>query len=417
MSLAGATAVRLLVSWGSVAPAVRPANFDATDPSDPAYDWSSTDALVVAAVAAGLDPILCILNAPAWAGGTANEPSPSELGRFATAAATRYDGHFGGLPRVRYFQVWNEPNLAPNLVPQRVGSSLVSPVLYRMMVNAFSGAVHRAVSDDLVIAGGLAPYAATTGPGIPPLTFMREFLCLSGARIRPRPNCLERASFDIWAMQPYTWGGPTHQATIPGDLALGDLPQMKSLLDGAYASGKIIARQAPEFWVTEFSYDTNPPDPGGVSLDLQARWTSESLYRMWQSGVSLVTWFLLRDQPFPARWQSGLYFNGGAWADDQPKPTFEAFRFPMVAFPESGGTRVWVRVPPGASGPVTFERSVSGGWTVIGSLAPDSAGIATDLLSDTSTDGSVRARLPSGETSIPFSLTPEPDRYVNPFGD
>lgn len=64
MSLAGATAVRLFVGWGSVAPAVRPANFVATNPSDPAYDWSSTDTLVGDAVAAGLDPIVCVVNAP-----------------------------------------------------------------------------------------------------------------------------------------------------------------------------------------------------------------------------------------------------------------------------------------------------------------------------------------------------------------
>src|SRR5262249_43562540 len=158
-------------------------------------------------------------------------------------------------------------------------------------------------ADNTVIAGSLAPYEQTTGDGIPPLTFMKEFLCLSGMRVRPRPQCLERADFDIWAMQPYTWGGPTHHSTVEGDVQLGDLPSMKQTLDEAVAKGRIVSSQPVRFWVTEFSWDTNPPDPGGVPLALQARWVSQALYTMWQNGVSLVTWWLIRDRQPPDRWQ------------------------------------------------------------------------------------------------------------------
>jgi hypothetical protein len=424
---AGATAVRLLIQLETIAPGgiTRPVSFDPTNPSDPGYDWSGVDDQVTKAVAAGLEPILCLFGMPLWArdpnGPGYTTPSSTWFGKFAEGAARRYDGTFGTLPRVRYWQAWNEPNLGPNLEPQRVGTELVSPRLYRRLVNSFSDGVKRVHSDNSVIAGGLAPYAATTGDGIPPLTFMKQFLCMTGTQVRPRPRCLERAAFDIWAMQPYTWGGPTHHAEVEGDIALGDLPVMKQTLDQAVAGGTIVSSQDVRFWVTEFSWDTNPPDAGAVPIVLQTRWTAHALYVMWQSGISVVTWFLLRDRPPPERWQSGLYFRGSSIFDDTEKLTLKAFRFPAVAFLESGQLRVWCRTPGGEPGAVVFEQDDGlGGWTALpdGYLSTDVNGIVTDLLAAPPTQRPVRVRfLNTGDTSVPFSLEDVPDQPVNPFGD
>jgi hypothetical protein len=423
---AGAGYVRLLVQLDAIAPggASKPPDFDPTNPADPAYDWSKIDDQVRMAVAAGLQPIVCVLGEPRWASnldqGVYDRPSSVWFGKFAEGVARRYSGSFSDLPRVTFWQAWNEPNLGTNLVPQRGNAGLIAPDLYRRMVNAFARGVKRVHPDNLVVAGGLAPYEATTGSGIAPLTFMKQLLCLTGARVRPRPRCLERTAFDIWAMQPYTWGGPTHQASVVGDTMLGDLPAMKSALDQAVASGRIVTDQPVQFWVTEFSWDTSPPDPGGVPIGLQTRWTAEALYRMWQNGVSLVTWFLLRDRPFPERWQSGLYYNGGSIEADTKKSTFDAFRFPTVAFVEPGGIRVWCRTPDSAPGLVAFEQDAGNGtWMPLATLATDGNGVATGLLSSVSTEGVVRARYlgSPAEMSVPFSLTPVPDQVVDPFGD
>lgn len=66
---AGAGIVRLSVSWSRIAPEgfVKPDGFDARDPMDPAYRFEALDAQVVAATAAGLQPIVTIVNAPLWA--------------------------------------------------------------------------------------------------------------------------------------------------------------------------------------------------------------------------------------------------------------------------------------------------------------------------------------------------------------
>jgi hypothetical protein len=420
---AGGTAVRLIVRLDAIAPngTTRPPGFDATNPADPAYDWSNIDDQVGKAVAAGLEPILCLYGLPQWArdpaGPPFTRPSSTWFGKFAEGAARRYSGTFGTLPRVRYWQAWNEPNLGPNLEPLRIGSTLVAPRLYRRLVNSFSDGVKQVHADNAVIAGGLAPYEAPpSNGGIPPLTFMKDFLCMTGMQIRPRPRCLERATFDIWAAQPYTWGGPTHHSSQEGDVQLGDLPSMKAALDQAIAERRIVSEQDVRFWVTEFSWDTNPPDPGGLSPELHARWVAHALYAMWQNGVSLVTWWLVRDRPAPERWQSGLYF-----AQDTPKQfLLDVFRFPMVAFVESGQIRVWCRTPGGTSGAVVFElNDGSGVWSALpsGFMSTDSHGIATAVLPSPSLQGEVRATfLNTGEQSVPFSLTEVPDQPIDPFG-
>ena len=52
---------------------------------------------------------------------------------------------------------------------------------------------------------------------------------------------------------------------------------MKVLLDAAARTRHVRSRAPVRFWVTEFSWDTNPPDPRGVPVKLQARWLSEAL--------------------------------------------------------------------------------------------------------------------------------------------
>ena len=67
---AGATSVRIVLYWNWVAPLERPADFQSSNPADPAYRWALIDAQVKGAAAAGLQPILAISRAPRWARST-----------------------------------------------------------------------------------------------------------------------------------------------------------------------------------------------------------------------------------------------------------------------------------------------------------------------------------------------------------
>ena len=51
-------------------------------------------------------------------------------------------------------------------------------------------------------------------------------------------------------------------------------------------------------WLTEYGYQTNPPDMYGVAPSLQATYVGESAMRAYQlSGVSLLIQYLLKDEP------------------------------------------------------------------------------------------------------------------------
>jgi hypothetical protein len=230
-----------------------------------------------------------------------------------------------------------------------------------------------------------------------------------------KPTCSARSKFDVWAHHPYTSGGPTHHAALPDDVSLADLPEMKRLLDAAVRAGHVQSRQPVRFWVTEFGWDTGPPDPKGLPPRLHARWVAEALYRMWSSGVSLVTWNTLRDGPFPSSpYQSGLYFRGPTIEQDRPKPAVRAFRFPFVALPERGAVRIWGRTPTSRPGPVVVERSFKGGWTRVTTLRADRFGILSARLR-APRGIAYRARF-GGETSLAFRAVPTRDRPMFAFG-
>jgi hypothetical protein len=418
----GATFVRIRVDWSAVAPHDRSSGFDASDPGDPAYDWSTYDNQVTSATAHGLQPYLTVLKAPLWAqaappaqGDASNSPSASDLREFATAVARRYSGAFNGLPRVRYFQVWNEPNLSLYLVPQLVNGKPVAPGVYRGMLNAFADAVHAVHRDNVVIVGGLAPFRDVTPSVVAqnsdwgPLAFMRELLCLSPSL---KPTCSTPAKFDVWAQHPYTSGDARHRAALPNDVSLGDLPKVRRVLAAAIAAGHVVSVGRVGFWVTEFSWDSNPPDPQGVPMALETRWVAEAFHQMWLNDVTLVTWLMLTDAPLASSYfQSGLYYLNG-----KPKPLLRAFRFPFVAYRDGSGISFWGRTPAGASGKLVLEQRIRGRWAPARSLRSDRYGIFAGTL-PLSAATAVRARIGSrGETSPPFSLARFPDRRVSPFG-
>ena len=427
---AGATFARTTLSWYGTAPYDRPVDFDAENPNDPRYNWSAFDAKLRVITSGGLQPIVAVYDGPVWARLIpsyiySSPVSPSEFGKFLRAAATRYSGATPGVPRVRRWQIWIEPNLHPFLSPQfnEETGQPYSPRIYREMVNAAADALHSVSPDNVVIAGATAPFRDVTpitqqfDKQWGPLTFMREFLCL-GRDLRP--SCEENmpVRFDVWAHHPYTSGGPTHRANLPDDVSIGDLPEMRAVLNAGASTGHIRSIGPVRFWVTEFSWDSNPPDPQALPLSLHTRWTAEALYRMWTHGVSVVTWLQIRDAPFPQTFvQSGLWFRGrNGMRSDRPKPALTAFRFPLVAFPQGGRVLVWGRTPGSRPARVLVEQSFRGGWKRLGTLRTDRYGIFQQRFRSRPT-GLVRARtLDRGERAVPFSLKAVPDCFVVPFG-
>jgi hypothetical protein len=387
----------------------------ASDPTSPGYSWPGFDAIVKSAVSAGLTPILDVTGTPEWAyaskpkGVNAGTPKTAALGDFATALATHYDGSTPGVPAEHVFQVWNEPNLSLDMSP-------VSASKYRDMVNAVADAVHAVDPANLVVAGGLDPYGHPKSKNqewyaVAPLAFMRSLLCLSKGS-HPHSTCQASIHFDVWSHHPYTpyiHGGPFARAKVRDNVELGDLPKMRSLLQAGVRLHHVVSARPVQFWVTEFGWNTNPPRKHSPSLGLAARWTAESLHQMWLSGVSLVTWFLLEDQPRPSYYQSGLFFHSSSVGQPRPKPVRTAFRFPFVAYRHGSSVSVWGRDATSDKELVTVQRrpGKKGAWRTVALVRSNGYGIfKAKVKLKTSKGDWLRALAPGSGKSLAFSLVP-----------
>lgn len=385
-ALAGGV-VRLNVRWSLVAPPVRPAGFLAADPGAPGYRWSGVDAAVRDAASRGLRTVLTIISAPPWAAGPGRPPGASAaswrpsgpaLGDFAAAAARRYSGAYpdpaqrgAALPRVRFWQIWNEPNLSEHLAPQwrRRGGRfrLESPRIYRAMLNAAYARIKAVHRDNLVVGAGTAPYGDPFSGGrrVMPVRFLRSLLCLSGRRLRP-VRCPTRARLDAIAHHPYAVRGPRSPAHNADDVAIPDVRKLVRVVRAAVSKGRVLPRRRKRIWITEVSWDSRPPDPQGVPARRHAMWLADSFFQLWRQGADTITWFGVRDQrPSPdysSTYQSGVLFAGGA-----PKLAARAFRFPF-AMSRAGrtGALAWGRSP--AGGVVVVERRRRSGWRAVRSI-------------------------------------------------
>ena len=306
--------LRVNLRWDLVAGA-EPA--DPSDHRDPAYNWTAYDDLSRRASAGKMELLFHIFGTPPWANaGAGINVAPSDvaaLEAFAYAAASHFPG-------VRLWAAWNEPNLSLFLAPswERKGEELV-PVAaqtYAGMCNAVWGGVHRAGDEagvEETVACGVTSPRGRGGEAIAPLRFLQE-MKEAGAQ------------FDAYAHHPYARRPDVSPSTPPTDrftVSLANIDDLLTELDSLYGSSIPL-------WITEYAYETNPPDPDiGVSWDIQSEWMQEA-YELAAANprIELFTWFLLKDEPdrngaefAVAGWQSGLLTETG-----ERKPAFDTFR-------------------------------------------------------------------------------------------
>lgn len=424
---AGARFIRLNLSWRQVAPASPPPGFQPTNPNDPAYDWRQADRAITQALAAGLEPIVDVVSPPSWAqsppGAGLASADPAQLGRFAAAAAARYGGATPGLPRVRYWEVWNEPNVSLFLQPQIQAGRVVSVGAYRVMIEDFAAAVHGVSPSNVVVAGELFPNGVNR-PGltaIAPLEFTRQLFCLSAGR-RPHRVCKARVPVDVWSVHPYSSGGPTTPPANPNSVWIANLGALVATVRAAQQLGTLVSARAAQTWVTEFSWDSSPPDPRGVPMAIEQRWVAEAIYRAWSAGINVFTWFTLRDQPLAeSPFQAGLYFACPAGVGcDTPKPLELSFRFPFVAYGQgTGQVLVWGRTPGGQAGQVQVQWLKGLRWRDLVKLGTDRDGIFTasiKLPAGVPAGAMLRAVELGVGPSPSFSLRAPPNVPATPFG-
>ena len=391
---ARASLVRLATAWPEIARSEPPSSALARNPAWPGYAWGRLDAEIRDVTAARLTPVINLTSAPDWAEGPGRpavsrrapagtwKPSPSAYRAFAEALGRRYSGSFPDparpgrlLPRVRYFQGWNEPTLAIYLSPQweRRGGRFVpaSPTYYRPLQNAFYDGVKAGNPRATVISAGTAPFGdpRVNGYRLSPALFLRRLFCVTGRR-RPRAHRCPQVRFDVLAHHPYSTGPPTGTAINADDVAIPDLHKLKRPLRAALRRGTVRPRGPKPLWVTEVSWDSRPPDPGGVPAGTHARYLEGAFSQLWRQGVTAIIWFHLRDDPrgegYPFTFQSGVFLRGSSIERDRPKPALRAFRFPFTAYRSRGRARLWGLAP--ARGKVAIQALRGRRWVRVRTL-------------------------------------------------
>ncbi len=429
MRMLGAGEARVYVEWSAIAPkplsATRPKRFNASNPAAyPSASWARYDAIVRDAVSYGITVDMVLTGgSPIWADGPGIpsaarhnphfswKPSAREFGYFVHAIGQRYGGSYDGLPAVRNWELWNEPNFGQDLGPQAIAGSTVSvaPNMYRGLLNAAWSSL-RATGhgrDTIVIgqltARGLQIRASRRLPGgLPgnfgqtkPLQFIRTLYCVD-SHFNPlrgpaaagtgcptsnpasrrfaaqNPALFSAAGFGV---HPYPVNlPPTREAsTDPDYAAFCELPNVARTLDRAQ---RVYGRyRALPLYNNEYGYVTRPPAKGNfVTPATAAYYLNWAEYLSWRSPriVTTMQYLLYDPRPGPSQFDSGLKTYKGV-----PKATYNAYRLPLY-LPVTTGRRgrrleVWGAVRPAHAFPgrqqarVLFARP-RGAWTTLATV-------------------------------------------------
>jgi hypothetical protein len=399
----GVDRLRITVAWRAIAPGNtedRKPSFDATDPDEyPSGAWSKYERVVRMARERGMGVNFNVTApAPDWATGTPERadidevyaPDPKEFGDFVTAVGRRFAD-------VDYWSIYNEPNQAAWLSPQWVKRGddweEASPRLYRNLLDAaWTALQNTGHGDHTILVGETAPKGLRTNRGetrsIDALRFLRRLYCVDDnllllrGRDATEHDCPTSDAVNAFPEQHPALFQATGYAHHPYELIFaprtkpswedwattGNLPKLQSYL--SRLKGRYNRPGSLPLYLTEYGYQTNPPDRFGVSWAKQAAYLAEAEYiASRNASVRTLSQFLLVDggDPVTSTFQTGLRTNAG-----RAKPSLRGYRFPIhvVRRKRSRRMTVWGLARPAASDSrpryrVEFRRRGSRRWRLL----------------------------------------------------
>jgi len=313
------TIIRTQISWKDIA-RHKPRN--PSDPNDPAYNWRVLDQNVRTASKTWFSVrgkpftgivVYNVWGTPRWAQKYSRSvafvpvPTTTAFRAFMQALVRRYSGTFVPdsapstalpLPRIQYWEIWNEPNNALGLAKPSTKKPAGVPAgaaAYATLLDSAYRVIHKAdpkKGPKAVVIGG----AVGGRTGINHVKFYSDLKRL-------------RAKMDAISVHPYSifpqWG-PSDGAPGKGYLQpyyrLGNFDRFVKFVRGWKG------RKFPIF-VTEIGWQVNPPEKRlGVSRANQGKFLKQTVARLKQfPQVAGMTWYLLRDERTLGGWQSGTY--------------------------------------------------------------------------------------------------------------
>jgi hypothetical protein len=306
-----AKVARFDILWSFVATR-QPAN--AADPNDPAYDWSRIDQVLTGLDQANITPIVSTYSTPNFAVAgprtkyatayNPNAPTRAAFGAFMRAVATRYSGTFTTpagqrLPRVRHYEVWNEPNLK-NFFRYGSGSNIAR---YKGLVKAAYSNIHAVNKRAIVIAGVGGPRSSAGGGNVGAKTWMNQLVADKSVK------------FDAYSQHIYPSKGPKFSSPSY-DRAFPTWDSLDLILDTINKK-----RKGMKLYITEAGYTTAKTPYRNVKVTpSQQRTYLRQIYNLpgvKSARVAAVVWFNLEDN---INWPGGLLRANGS-----KKPSYGSF--------------------------------------------------------------------------------------------
>jgi len=252
--------------------------------------WEKYDEIVALAEKYGMELIVRISNPPEWsravapdapdfAGSFAPPDDYQDFADFVAAVVERYAG------RVRYYQLWNEPNIYPEW-----GSYAIDPEEYAELLKMSAAAARAADPNVVIIAGALAATINLQPAEAPPANSLSDLLFLQRMYDAGAGD-----AFDIMAVQGYgLWSGPTDRRMHPRILNVSHHGFVRDLMVANGDAEKPI-------WIAEMNWNAAPEDVearyGRVTLEQQATYLPLAYQRVldeWSWVGVANTWYLKR---------------------------------------------------------------------------------------------------------------------------
>jgi hypothetical protein len=277
--------------------------------------WDKYDNIVTLTQKYDLQLIARLSTPPEWAHAGRAELGafgpPANLDDFADyvqAVVSRYKG------RIRYYQVWNEPNIYPEW-----GKQQVSPEDYTQLLCTAYQRAKQVDPDVVVISAALAPTVAQDGRDLSDLVFLQRMY-----------NAGAGKCFDILSAQGYgLFSGPGDHRSSP---LTTNVARHVLLRDIMVRNGDA----AKPIWLSELNWDAVPPTPdrihdwgkyGVVTEQEQARYvllTYERAKEEWPWLGVMSIWFFKRASD-SERDQAWYYFRMME-PDFTPTPLYDAIK-------------------------------------------------------------------------------------------
>lgn len=275
--------------------------------------WEKYDHIVALAEQYGMELIVRLSNPPAWsraegdAVGTYAPPDDYEdFGDFVAAVVSRYKG------RIRYYQIWNEPNIYPEW-----GERPVNPYEYTELLKVAYTRAKAVDPEVVIICGALASTIEVDYRNLNDFVFLQQMYDAGAAPY-----------FDILAMQGYgLWSGPTDRRMQPRVVNFSRPLYIRDIMVRNGDAHKPI-------WISEMNWCAVPdevPDKrfGQVSEEQQARFVTLAYQRVQEEWpwVGVVNfWYLKRPDDRWKQEQKPEYYFRMLEPDFTPLPVYFRMR-------------------------------------------------------------------------------------------